>query len=82
MGLGEGEGVIAMSISVIGRMEGVREYAEEFPVELGMQNGRVCIVAINEGGCNSVAIDLLDVLRWAGVEGSLDEILARKGVTA
>ena len=45
---------------------GVREYAEGFPVALWRDedSGRLLIVAENEGGNNSTAIDLLDLLEW------------------
>lgn len=55
------------------KMVGVREYCEEYPVELsdGTNTGvyddytdRYVIRAINEGGHNSVEIDLIDLLTW------------------
>ena len=45
-------------------MEGVREYAEDFDVELLRVDGRLVIHAQNEGGCNGTRVDLLDLLGW------------------
>ncbi len=54
-------------------MEGVREYAEEYPVKLGLEEpseynklkeNRITVLASNEGGCNGVGIDLLDLIDW------------------
>lgn len=46
-------------------MEGVREYCEEMDVKLRTSdNGRLVIVALNEGGHNSTEVDLLDLLEW------------------
>jgi hypothetical protein len=46
-------------------MDGVREYAEEFPVELVTEkNGRIAVRAWNEGRFNCTSIDLLDLLKW------------------
>lgn len=46
------------------KMEGVREYCEEFGVELNDVNGRPVIMAYNEGGYNSTQVDLLDLIEW------------------
>ena len=35
----------------------VHEYGEGFPVSIEKYNGKMCVVASNEGGYNSVAID-------------------------
>lgn len=60
-------------------MDGVKEYHEEYPVVLrlgkkhrdGMENiykfnpeNRWLIVAENEGGYNSTAIDLCELIEW------------------
>ena len=45
-------------------MEGVREYAEEFPVELRVSDGRIVVRAKNEGGHNVTEVDLFDLLAW------------------
>lgn len=46
-------------------MDGVREYVEEDPVELHLEdNGRLSVLASNEGGQNATAIDLLDLIEW------------------
>lgn len=47
-------------------MTGVREYAEEFPVELWMDEevGRLVIVALNQAGYDGVAIDFADLVAW------------------
>ncbi len=46
----------------------IREYAEEENVEVVMhKNGRLVIRAINEGGYNFTAVDLLDLLTWVKV---------------
>jgi hypothetical protein len=46
-------------------MGGVREYTEGHPVSLAWRDGRLVIWAVNEGGNNVTAVDLLDVLEWA-----------------
>lgn len=44
---------------------GVREYNEERGVELWRhENGRLTIVAFNEGGHNSTAVDLYDLIAY------------------
>lgn len=50
----------------ISEMVGVREYAEGFPVALWRdeETGRLVVVAENEGGNNSTAVDLLDLIGW------------------
>ena len=56
-------------------MDGVREYAEGYPVQLQTLNadnvyshpeahGRLAILAVNEGGHNCTQVDLLDLLVW------------------
>ena len=46
-------------------MTGVREYIEEMSVELHLSgSGRSTIVAFNEGGFNSISIDLQDLINW------------------
>jgi hypothetical protein len=35
----------------------VHEYGEGFPVSIEKYDGKMCVVASNEGGYNSVAID-------------------------
>jgi len=47
-------------------MEGVREYWEQYPVKLDVdeESGREIILSKNEGGYNSTAVDLLDLVEW------------------
>jgi hypothetical protein len=47
-------------------LEGVREYAEGYPVELrrNTRTGRLLVTAYNEGHHNSTEIDLLDLIDW------------------
>ena len=49
-------------------MTGFREYAEEMPVFLldadHSKRGRAVVLAYNEGGCNGVEIDLIDLMNW------------------
>ena len=46
-------------------MDGVRELYESKPVKLWMdEDRRLFVRAYNEDGCNSVAIDLFDILNW------------------
>ena len=58
-------------------LEGVREYCEEYPVLLKQNTtthsfvldkdvliDRPVLVGVNEGGYNSVEIDLLDLIEW------------------
>jgi hypothetical protein len=47
-------------------MEGVREYAEKYEVELVVdeENGRPCVQAWNEGHYNLTRVDLLDLIYW------------------
>lgn len=51
---------------IVGKMDGVREYAEGYPVELRRddRNGRLVVRALNEGGYNLTDVDLLDLLQW------------------
>jgi hypothetical protein len=43
---------------------GIREYAEEESVYIKEIGERTVIVAYNEGGYNSTAVDLVDVIEW------------------
>lgn len=44
-------------------LDGVREYAEGWPVKLMTNDmGRLVVIAVNEGGQNCVEIDLSDLL--------------------
>lgn len=45
-------------------MEGVREYGEGMPVALEYHKNRLTILALNDGGLDSTAVDLLDLLAW------------------
>ena len=47
-------------------LTGVREYAEEYPVEIrrDVKTDRLMIVAWNEGHNNCTKIDLFDLLDW------------------
>lgn len=45
-------------------MAGVREYAEEMPVELVTTKNRLAVKAFNEAGYNCTEVDLLDLLAW------------------
>lgn len=47
-------------------LEGVREYAEEYPVKIGYDQDehRIVIKAINEGGYNCTLVDLIDLIDW------------------
>jgi len=62
------------------KMDGVREYNEEFPVEIAeewrglMEGYRPVIVALNENQNNSTKVDLLDVISW--VKREMPELLA------
>lgn len=53
-------------MTLISKMDGVREYAEGFPVELVWNDelGRAVIVGINQDGYDGVEIDLLDLVQW------------------
>lgn len=43
----------------------IKEYNEEYPVTIQKEeNGRWVINAINEGGYNSVSLDLLDIIEF------------------
>ena len=59
-------------------MENVREYNEEFEVKLSPENGRLCIIAINEAGFKSTRVDLLDLLDW--LHSNLPELLIVKSL--
>ena len=52
----------------------IRELSEKIPVEITYYRNRISIQAFNEGGCNSVAIDLIDVIVW--VKKNMPELLA------
>jgi len=46
----------------------IREYSEEMVVTIiNADNGRLVINALNEGGCNSTKVDLVDVIAWVKV---------------
>lgn len=49
-------------------LDGVREYAEEMPVELVMDSGRICVLARNESGYNCTVVDLFDLFAALGME--------------
>jgi len=58
----------------------IREYNEESNVEIVKHgNGRFIVVAYNEGGFKSTAVDLIDLLEWAWINMP-DEILKAKEV--
>jgi len=59
-------------------MEGVREYAEDFAVELLYVDDRLVIYAENEGGCNCTQVDLTDVLEWIAAHKDLSTELLSK----
>lgn len=43
----------------------IREYLEEYPIKIFLnEKGRYVIEATNEGGYNSVNIDLLDIINF------------------
>ena len=57
----------------------VREYTEEYDVELILKHGRLCVKALNEGGFNCTVVDLCDLLKAVKRltnNQSLDEIIA------
>ena len=45
-------------------MQGVREYAEEYPVRLGLRDGHHIVEATRESGYVGTAVDLQDLLAW------------------
>lgn len=46
-------------------MDGVREYAEGYEVQLEQtKEGRFVVVARNEGGYNCTEVDLTDLIGW------------------
>lgn len=67
-------------------LDGVREYAEEYDVELTYDkktsnnrfgSNRYIILAANEGGYNCTEVDFLDLIEWmrqGGVSIAEDEI--------
>lgn len=62
-------------------LPGIREYNEERTVELWQdENGRLTIVAFNEGGHNSTSVDLSDLLAFFTevVQGVIAETQATK----
>ena len=54
----------------------IREYGEEFPVEIIYEKNRMAIMSFNEGGCNNTSVDLLDVIEW--VKKNMPELLEIK----
>ena len=38
-------------------LDHVHEYGENFPVSIEKYHGKMCVIALNEGGHNAVAID-------------------------
>lgn len=45
-------------------MDGVREYAEAYPVKLLFRDERWIVQARNEGGFNATEVDLVDLIAW------------------
>ena len=43
---------------------GVRDYGEDYPVQLVLTHGRISICATNEGGNNVTLVDLWDLMDW------------------
>lgn len=48
-------------------MEGVSEYCEDMNVSYCVHEGRDCIEALNEAGCNSTLVDVEELLRWLAI---------------
>lgn len=46
------------------KMEGVKEYGENYPVVLTKSDGRMVIRAINEGGHNATEVDFEQLIQW------------------
>ena len=42
----------------------IKEYVEGYPIGIGIRNNKLCIVGVNEGGFNSVDIDIDDMIKW------------------
>lgn len=57
-------------------MQGVTEYAEGFDAQLVWSHGRLAVQARNEGGFNTTAIDLMELLAW--VKANRPELLEAK----
>ena len=45
-------------------MDGVTEYSEGLPVKLEQHNQRWVISALNEGLCNGMMVDVLQLVEW------------------
>jgi hypothetical protein len=54
-------------------MRGVSEYAEGYPVQLETRQGRLAVLAINQGGHDGTAVDLVELLAW--VKDNMPELL-------
>lgn len=57
-------------------MHGVDEYAEGRPVQLEMRQGRLAVLAINQGGFDGTSVDLLQLIAW--VRENMPELLRDK----
>lgn len=57
----------------------IREYSERYPVELVVHHSRLCLRATNEGGCNDVIIDLLDICDALPALLTADPALLKEG---
>lgn len=68
-----------LSYSLVAVMHGVREHAENFPVELYARTeggeARLVISGLNQGGHDGTSVDLLDLLDW--LSKNKPEILAK-----
>lgn len=64
-------------MSKIRDMAGVREYAEEYTVELWSDddNGRLVVRAQNQGGHDCTHVDLVDLIKW--VSENMPELMTR-----
>lgn len=59
-------------------LNGVREYSEGHPVEIGWcdEAQRFVIIATNQGGHDCVQIDLADLVKWMK-DGAVDRLISQ-----
>ena len=53
----------------------IREYGDKLPVDIVEDDGRLLILAENEGGYNHTYVDLVDVIEW--VKANKPELLKK-----
>ena len=64
---------------IIAVMNDVSVYSDDYAPKLCEDNGRLTIVATNEGGYNSTSVDLLDLISW--IKENIPDLLTETDTT-